>query len=104
MRRRRVATTLAVLHRLTRGDVKHGAFSLERHNVVGDPRGQLLVSNNHVPAEVDKQNVRNSTITMCLFDSPKEGKELALHLVDLAEVEQVLSDEGPALVRVGVVH
>lgn len=49
-------------------------------------------------------NLEASDRIMRDWDSPEEGEELALHLVDLAEGEEVLSDQRPRLVRVGVVH
>lgn len=49
-----------------------------------DPRGELLVPHNDVPSE--------------------KGEEFPLHLVDLAQLEESLADDLPALVGVGVVH
>jgi len=50
----------------------------------GDKLVELLLCDDDVPAE--------------------EGKELALHLVDLLEGKEVAPDDGPGLVGIGIVH
>lgn len=103
-----VATTLAILHRLARSDGGGDLASLGLVRVVDVvyPGGELLVTNDDVPS---RDSSRVSTRIRCRGaegegDSPEEGEQLALHLVDLAQGEEPLADDLPRLVRVRVVH
>ena len=100
-----VATTLAILHRLARSDGGGDLASLGLVRVVDVvyPGGELLVTNDDVPAADKDQVSERMRAEEEKEDAPQEREELSLHLVDLLEVEK-LPDDLPRLVGVRVIH